>query len=118
VVIVSAVRTPIGSFQSSLSSLPATTLGSVAIQEAITRANIEPKDVQEVYMGNVCIAASGQAPARQAALGAGLLIVTFCNFYLSKRVECQFSSMGHHFSLTKSLNMHIISILSFFTTLF
>ena len=71
VVIVSAVRTPIGSFQSSLSSLPATKLGSVAIQAAIKHANIEPKDVQEVYMGNVCIAASGQAPARQAALGAG-----------------------------------------------
>ena len=72
VVIASAVRTPIGSFQSSLSSLPATKLGSIAIQAAIKHANIEPKDVQEVYMGNVCIAASGQAPARQAALGAGL----------------------------------------------
>ena len=72
VLIASAVRTPIGSFQSSLSSLPATKLGSVAIQAAIKHANIEPKDVQEVYMGNVCIAASGQAPARQAALGAGL----------------------------------------------
>lgn len=78
VVIVSAVRTPIGSFQSSLGSLPATKLGSVAIQEAINRANIKPKDVQEVYMGNVCIAASGQAPARQAALGAGIPQSTPC----------------------------------------
>jgi len=78
VVIASAVRTPIGSFQSSLSSLPATKLGSVAIQAAIKHANIEPKDVQEVYMGNVCIAASGQAPARQAALGAGIPESTPC----------------------------------------
>ena len=74
VVIVSAVRTPIGSFQSSLGSLPATKLGSAAISEAVARANINPSDVQEVYMGNVCIAASGQAPARQAALGAGMKI--------------------------------------------
>lgn len=54
-----------------MASLPATKLGSAAISEAVKQAGIEPKDVQEVYMGNVCIAASGQAPARQAALGAG-----------------------------------------------
>jgi len=78
VVIASAVRTPIGSFQSSLSSLPATKLGSIAIQEAIKYAQIEPENVQEVYMGNVCIAASGQAPARQAALGAGIPQSTPC----------------------------------------
>lgn len=70
-VIVSAVRTPIGSFQGSLSSLSASQLGSVAIKEAIKRAGVGVGDIQEVYMGNVCIAASGQAPARQAALGAG-----------------------------------------------
>jgi len=77
-VIVSAVRTPIGSFQSSLSSLSASNLGSVAIKEAIHRAGVNVNDIQEVYMGNVCIAATGQAPARQAALGAGLPQSTPC----------------------------------------
>ena len=71
----SAVRTPIGSFQSSLSSLSAPQLGSLAIKGAVEKANISVNDVQEVYMGNVCIAGLGQAPARQAALGAGKLIV-------------------------------------------
>ncbi|XP_047129244.1 acetyl-CoA acetyltransferase, mitochondrial isoform X1 [Hydra vulgaris] len=70
--IVSAVRTPIGSFQSSLSSLSAPQLGSVAIKGAVENAKITVNDVQEVYMGHVCIAGLGQAPARQAAIGAGL----------------------------------------------
>ena len=78
VVIVSAVRTPIGSFRSSLASFPASKLGSIAIQEAVKRAAIRPEDVQEVYMGNVVTAGSGQAPARQATLGAGLPISTPC----------------------------------------
>ena len=69
VVIVSATRTPIGSFQSSLSALPATKLGSLAIESAVQKANINPSDVQEVYMGNVIQAGLGQAPTRQAALG-------------------------------------------------
>lgn len=77
-VIVSAVRTPIGSFQSSLSSMSASQLGTVAIKEAIRRAGVAVAEIQEVYMGNVCIAASGQAPARQAALGAGLSQATPC----------------------------------------
>ncbi|MBI3989605.1 MAG: thiolase family protein [candidate division NC10 bacterium] len=72
VVIVSAARTPIGSFQGSLSSLPATKLGSVAIAEAVRRASLEPGQVDEVIMGCVLSAGLGQAPARQAALGAGL----------------------------------------------
>ncbi|XP_062572290.1 acetyl-CoA acetyltransferase B, mitochondrial-like [Saccostrea cucullata] len=72
VVIASAVRTPIGSFQSSLSQLKAPQLGSVAIEEAINRAGIKKEDVDEVYMGNVCTAMEGQAPCRQATLGAGL----------------------------------------------
>ena len=72
VVIVSAVRTPIGSFLGSLSSLSATQLGSAAIKGALDKINLDPSAVQEVYMGNVVQAGVGQAPARQAALGAGL----------------------------------------------
>ncbi|VDI12565.1 acetyl-CoA C-acetyltransferase [Mytilus galloprovincialis] len=76
VVIASAVRTPIGSFLSSLAEVPATRLGSIAIKESINRAGIKPEDVNEVYMGNVCTASEGQAPCRQATLGAGLPITT------------------------------------------
>ncbi|XP_009333557.1 PREDICTED: acetyl-CoA acetyltransferase, mitochondrial [Pygoscelis adeliae] len=76
VVIASAVRTPIGSFQGSLSSLPATKLGSIAIKGAIDRAGIPAEEVKEAYMGNVLQAGQGQAPARQAVLGAGLPICT------------------------------------------
>ena len=72
VVIVSAARTPIGSFMGSLSSLTATQLGSLAIKGAIEKINLAPSLVQEVFMGNVVQAGVGQAPARQAALGAGL----------------------------------------------
>src|SRR5690554_2643451 len=72
VVIVSAVRTPIGSFLGSLSSLSATQLGSAAIKGAMDKINLDPSMVQEVFMGNVVQAGVGQAPARQAALGAGL----------------------------------------------
>ncbi|QTY27218.1 acetyl-CoA C-acyltransferase [Flavobacterium sp. CS20] len=72
VVIVSAVRTPIGSFLGSLSSIPATQLGSIAIKGALDKINLDPKLVQEVLMGNVVQANNGQAPARQAALGAGI----------------------------------------------
>lgn len=72
VVIVSAARTPIGSFMGSLSSLTATQLGSAAIKGALEKINLDPSLVQEVFMGNVVQAGVGQAPARQAALGAGL----------------------------------------------
>ena len=72
VFIVSAVRTPIGSFMGSLSGVPATKLGSAAIKGALEKINLAPEQVQEVYMGNVLQAGEGQAPARQAALGAGL----------------------------------------------
>lgn len=71
-VIVSAVRTPIGAFLGSLAELPAPRLGAIAIAEAIRRASIEPHMVDEVIMGNVLTAGVGQAPARQAALFAGL----------------------------------------------
>merc|ERR1711917_102401 len=72
VVIVSAARTPMGSFQSALSSLSAPELGSIAIAEAVKRAGIEGEVIGESYIGNVCQAHQGQAPARQATLGAGL----------------------------------------------
>ena len=72
VVIVAAVRTPIGSFGGALSSLSATQLGAIAIKEAVLRAGIKPEQVQEVFMGNVLQANVGQAPATQAAIYAGL----------------------------------------------
>lgn len=72
VVIVSAVRTPIGSFGGSLSGLSASELGGIVIKESVIRAGIKPEDVQEVYMGNVLSANLGQAPATQAAKFAGL----------------------------------------------
>jgi acetyl-CoA C-acetyltransferase len=72
VVIVSAARTPIGSFLGSLSSIPATKLGSIAIKGALDKIGLDPSVVQEVLMGNVVQANTGQAPARQAALGAGI----------------------------------------------
>lgn len=71
-VIVSATRTPIGSFNGALSSLPATTLGSLAITGALKRIQLNGEEVDEVIMGNVLSAGLGQAPARQASLGAGL----------------------------------------------
>ncbi|MNK11878.1 Acetyl-CoA acetyltransferase [compost metagenome] len=72
VVIVSAVRTPIGSFGGSLSGFSATQLGGFAIKAAVEKAGIKPADIQEVYMGNVLSANVGQAPATQAAKFAGL----------------------------------------------
>ncbi|MFM7467445.1 MAG: acetyl-CoA C-acyltransferase, partial [Crocinitomicaceae bacterium] len=72
VFIVSAVRTPMGSFMGSLSSISATELGSVAIKGAVERAGVSNEAIDEVFMGNVLQAGVGQAPARQAALGAGL----------------------------------------------
>lgn len=78
VYILSALRTPMGSFGGALSSFSATQLGSVAIKAAVEKSGINPSDVDEVFFGNVCQANNGQAPARQAALGAGL----------DKRVPC------------------------------
>ena len=72
VVIVSAVRTPIGSFMGALSSVPAPQLGAIAIKGALNKINLDPALVNEVYMGNVVQAGVGQAPARQAAIFAGL----------------------------------------------
>ncbi|HAI01242.1 MAG TPA: acetyl-CoA C-acetyltransferase [Flavobacteriales bacterium] len=72
VYIVSAVRTPMGSFQGKLASVPATRLGAIAIEGALKHAGLEASAVQEVFMGQVLQAGAGQAPARQAALGAGV----------------------------------------------
>ncbi|MEZ0006520.1 acetyl-CoA C-acetyltransferase [Flavobacterium sp. 28YEA47A] len=72
VVIVSAARTPIGSFMGALSTVSASQLGAVAIKGALDKINLDPKLVDEVFMGNVVQAGVGQAPARQAALYAGL----------------------------------------------
>ncbi|XP_057961245.1 acetyl-CoA acetyltransferase 2-like isoform X2 [Malania oleifera] len=76
--IVGAARTPMGGFLGSLSSLSATRLGSIAIEFALKRANIDPSLVQEVFFGNVLSANLGQAPARQAALGAGIPNSVIC----------------------------------------
>src|SRR6201996_7499875 len=72
IVIVSAARTPVGSFNGALSSLPAHELGKVAIQAAIERAGITAADVDEVVLGQVLQAAAGQGPARQASINAGI----------------------------------------------
>jgi acetyl-CoA C-acetyltransferase len=72
VVIVSATRTPIGSFGGSLASLSATQLGAIVIKSAVEKAGLKPEHIQEVYMGNVLSANIGQAPATQAAIFAGL----------------------------------------------
>src|SRR3984885_3652946 len=78
VVIVAAVRTPIGSFGGALKDVPATRLGSVAIEGALKKAGVQPAQVQEVLMGCVLQANLGQAPARQAAKGAGLPDAVIC----------------------------------------
>lgn len=72
VVIVAMARTPIGAFNGALSSLSATSMGSMVIKEALKRGKVSPKKVDEVFMGNVLTANNGQAPARIAALAAGI----------------------------------------------
>jgi len=72
IVIVSAARTPVGSFNGALSSLPAHELGKIAIQAAVERAGIQASDVDEVVLGQVLQAGAGQGPARQAAVNAGI----------------------------------------------
>jgi len=72
IVIAAGARTPVGSFNGSLSSVPASYLGEVAIREAIRRAKVAPEDVDEVVMGQILTAGQGQNPARQAAVNAGI----------------------------------------------
>ena len=78
IVIVSAARTPMGAFQGELKGFAAPELGAAAIRAAVERAKIRPEDVQEVLMGCVLPAGQGQAPARQASLGAGLPLAAGC----------------------------------------
>lgn len=78
IVIVSAVRTPIGSFMGALSTVSATQLGAVAIKGALEKINLNPELIDEVFMGNVVQAGVGQAPARQAAIFAGLPVSVAC----------------------------------------
>src|SRR5258708_35228770 len=78
IAIVSAARTPMGAFQGELKSFAAPELGAAAIRAALERAKIRPEDVQEVIMGCVLPAGLGQAPARQASLGAGLPLAAGC----------------------------------------
>jgi acetyl-CoA C-acetyltransferase len=78
IVIVSAARTPMGGFQGELKSFTAPELGAAAIRAAVERAKLKPEDVQEVLMGCVLPAGQGQAPARQASLGAGLPLAAGC----------------------------------------
>jgi acetyl-CoA C-acetyltransferase len=72
VVIVSAARTPVGSFNGTLSSVPASYLGSVVLKAAMSRANVEPGEINEVILGQILTAAAGQNPARQASIEAGI----------------------------------------------
>ncbi|HEX4927176.1 MAG TPA: acetyl-CoA C-acetyltransferase [Burkholderiales bacterium] len=78
IVIVSAARTPMGAFQGELKGFSAPELGAAAIRAAVERAKLRPEDVQEVIMGCVLPAGQGQAPARQASLGAGLPLAAGC----------------------------------------
>src|SRR5690349_16196474 len=78
IVIVSAARTPMGAFQGELKDFAAPQLGAAAIRAAVERAGVQPAQVDEVIMGCVLPAGQGQAPARQAALGAGLPLATGC----------------------------------------
>jgi len=78
IVIVGSARTPMGGFMGDLKALSAPELGAAAIRAAVERAGVKPDEVQEVIMGNVLPAGQGQAPARQAALGAGLPPATGC----------------------------------------
>src|SRR5690349_7069087 len=78
IVIVSAARTPMGAFQGELKGFAAPQLGAAAIRAALERAHLQPEDIQEVIMGCVLPAGQGQAPARQASIGAGLPLAAGC----------------------------------------
>src|SRR5574337_1675740 len=78
IVIVAAARTPMGGFQGELKGFAAPELGAAAIRAAVERAKVKPDEVQEVIMGCVLPAGLGQAPARQASLGAGLPLAAGC----------------------------------------
>src|SRR5476649_582063 len=106
VVIVSAVRTPMGGFQGDLKSLTAPQLGAAAIRAAVERAGVDAGDVEEVLFGCVLPAGLGQAPARQAALGAGLKTSTLCTT-LNKMCGSgmQAAILGHDLLLAGSVEV-------------
>ncbi|NBB09258.1 acetyl-CoA C-acyltransferase [Pseudomonas sp. SLFW] len=108
VVIVSAVRTPMGGFQGDLKSLTAPQLGAAAIRAAVERAGLEATDVEQVLFGCVLPAGLGQAPARQAALGAGLSNGTLCTT-LNKMCGSgmQAAIMGHDLLLAGSAGVMV-----------
>jgi acetyl-CoA C-acetyltransferase len=76
IIIAGAARTPVGSFNGALSSLPAHALGTIVVQEVLRRANVDPSEVSEVILGQILAAGQGQGPARQAAINAGLPVET------------------------------------------
>ncbi|PQQ11239.1 acetyl-CoA acetyltransferase cytosolic 1 [Prunus yedoensis var. nudiflora] len=104
VCIVGVARTPMGGFLGSLSSFSATQLGSLAIRCALKRANLDPSLVQEVFFGNVLSANLGQAPARQAALGAGIPNSVICTT-INKSLFFWHESAGNILSLLLSATM-------------
>lgn len=106
IVIVGAARTPNGAFQGALRSVPATRLGAIAIRAAVERAGLDPSIVGEVLMGNCLPAGLGQAPARQAAIGAGLSVSAGCTT-LSKMCGSGMKSvmLGHDLLFAGSADM-------------
>ena len=110
IVIVSAARTPVGSFNGSFSDMSAADLGSIAIKEAINRAKIKTSDVSEVIMGQVLTASCGQNPARQASINAGipnevtaLTINQVCFLKKPKRSHIYYRIKTHLIGLTMKL---------------
>ena len=104
IVIVGLARTPMGAFQGELSSLAAPQLGAAAIREAVSRAGVPPLDVDEVIMGCVLPAGQGQAPARQASLGAGLPLSTGCTTVNKMCGSAMKAAMLAHDLLTAGTN--------------
>jgi acetyl-CoA C-acetyltransferase len=109
IVIVGLARTPMGGFQGELGSLTAPQLGAVAIKAAVERAGIAPGDVDEVIMGCVLPAGQGQAPARQAALGAGLPISVGCTTVNKMCGSAMKAAMLAHDSLAAGTNEVIVA---------
>jgi acetyl-CoA C-acetyltransferase len=109
IVIVSAARTPMGAFQGELKGFIAPELGAAAIRAAVERATLKPEDVQEVVMGCVLPAGQGQAPARQAALGAGLSLATGCTTINKMCGSGMKAAMFAHDSLVSLSNEIIVA---------
>jgi acetyl-CoA C-acetyltransferase len=109
VVIVSCARTPMGAFQGELKGFAAPELGAAAIRAAVERAKLKPEDVQEVLMGCVLPAGQGQAPARQAALGAGLALSAGCTTVNKMCGSGMKAAMLAHDSLVSHSNEIIVA---------